>query len=220
MPKQCAWVLCCYALTPRGGSPAYRTGQHTRDREFQTPTFKTRPRRRRPHAEACVPARTGGNHAPVAQSHPSNGVSPARAFLVTSRPCEPRERDSGVDWSEGWSGTLRHVYVQQGPAGSHGIEGSGDGGPPAVPSLYNATLVGGEGGGAAGQLRDGIQLAGGATFRARNLVVTARRTEVAAGISDECVPSADPPVYRGIEGFRTPSGTVSPCSPNRRRSCI
>ena len=80
-------------------------------------------------------------------------------------------RGSAVDWSEGWSGTPRHLYVQDGPAGSHGIEGSRDGGPPAVPLLYNTTLVGGKGSGAVRQLRDGILLEGGATFRARSVVV-------------------------------------------------
>ena len=73
-------------------------------------------------------------------------------------------RDGGVDWSEGWRGTLRHLYVQQAATGGHGLEGRGDGGPPAVPSLYNATLVGGG--------RDGIRLEGGATFRGRDVLVT------------------------------------------------
>ena len=38
-------------------------------------------------------------------------------------------RDSGaVYWSQGWSGSLRHLYVQQGAGGGHGLAGRGDGG--------------------------------------------------------------------------------------------
>jgi hypothetical protein len=79
-------------------------------------------------------------------------------------------RGGGVDWSAGWSGTLTHLYVRQAATGGHGLEGRGDGGPPAVPSLHNATLVGPDGG--AGPLRDGIRLEGGATFRGRDVLVT------------------------------------------------
>ncbi len=76
--------------------------------------------------------------------------------------------NAGVGWSQGWSGTLRHLYVQQGVAGGHGVEASGGGGPPAVPTLRHATVVGA----GARPGRAGILLSGGATLRGRDLIVT------------------------------------------------
>ncbi len=82
--------------------------------------------------------------------------------------------DDSLGWSEGWQGTVQHLYIQQGPEGDHGVEASaGDGYATLDPPVpYNATFIGG------GPLSDtvtsgdGMRLDEGATVMARNVVLT------------------------------------------------
>ena len=84
-------------------------------------------------------------------------------------------QDDSLQWSEGWLGTAQHVFLHQGAKGDRGIEASGPGdNSPAqgLPSLYNATLVGGAPIGPGASSGDGMRLSGGAAVTARNLVLT------------------------------------------------
>ncbi|MCY4601094.1 MAG: sulfatase-like hydrolase/transferase [Acidobacteria bacterium] len=90
-------------------------------------------------------------------------------------------RRDALDWAQGWQGTARHVYVQQGAEGGIGVRasGPGPGAAEAVPTLSNVTLVGVHGAAyeprrAAGPLPSGrpaIRLEEGAALAARNTLV-------------------------------------------------
>ena len=84
-------------------------------------------------------------------------------------------QDDSLQWSEGWLGTAQHVFLHQGVKGDRGIEASGPGDDwpaPGLPSVYNATLVGGARIGPGASSGDGIRLDAGAAVTARNLVLT------------------------------------------------
>ncbi len=54
---------------------------------------------------------------------------------------------NALDWAQGWSGSVQHVYIHQDAQGEHAIHASGAGGSSSTqqgisPKVYNATLVG------------------------------------------------------------------------------
>ena len=80
-----------------------------------------------------------------------------------------------LTWADGWQGSAKHVYLQQGRRGEHGIAARGLGlawAQANSPALHNATLVGGRGSAGSISSGDGIHLSLGTPLMASNLIVT------------------------------------------------
>ena len=84
--------------------------------------------------------------------------------------------EAGLAWERGWRGAAQHLYVQNGPAGLHGIDGGNDPGgydrePRSRPTVSNATLVHSSPYGSRSRTGVGMRLGTGTGLVARNSLV-------------------------------------------------
>ena len=78
-------------------------------------------------------------------------------------------------WSQGWTGSAKHMFLLQGSEGARGIDVRGGGehsSAPQRPALYNVTAVGGAADGRVGPTGSGIALGPDTGLTVSNLVLT------------------------------------------------
>ena len=84
-------------------------------------------------------------------------------------------RGSALTWSHGWQGKVRHLFLQLGPEGGHGIVATGVGNQTILqgaPTICHATLIKSVVLGSARRSGDGIRLGSKADLVADGLIVT------------------------------------------------
>jgi len=101
------------------------------------------------------------------------GTVDLRQILIT------QAGDDGLDWDEGWVGRIQFLITQQTDAGDNAIEADSNGDNPdaeprSAPTIFNATLIGGESG-----AKRGLTLRTGSGVRLANVIASGFPVELA-----------------------------------------